>query len=45
METTYLYGGILDEILWMEIPNGYGDFVKGTNNKKIVNPTPCLLLA
>jgi Reverse transcriptase (RNA-dependent DNA polymerase) len=34
----------LEETLWMEISDGYGDFLKETKNETIDKRTHCLLL-
>jgi transposase InsO family protein len=43
IETAFLYGE-LEETLWMEIPDGYIDFLKETKNQTIDKRTHCLLL-
>jgi Reverse transcriptase (RNA-dependent DNA polymerase) len=43
IETAFLYSE-LEETLWMEIPDGYGDFLKEKKNKTIDKTKHCLLL-
>jgi hypothetical protein len=42
IETAFLYG-VREETLWMEIPDGYIDYLKKTKNQTIDNRTHCLL--
>jgi Reverse transcriptase (RNA-dependent DNA polymerase) len=43
IETAFLYG-VLEEELWMEIPDGYAKYTKDTHNKELNSKTHCLKL-
>ena len=43
IETAFLYGDLEEEI-WMEIPDGYTDYLKQTHNQDIIASDHCLLL-
>ena len=43
IETAFLYGD-LDEEIWMQLPDGYSDYVKEITNKTISSTTHCVKL-
>jgi Reverse transcriptase (RNA-dependent DNA polymerase) len=43
IETAFLYGE-LDEVIWMELPDGYSDYVKDKHNNPILKDTHCVKL-
>ena len=43
IETAFLYGD-LDEEIWMQLPDGYSDYVKEVANKTISSTTHCVKL-